>query len=111
MGLERKPTVVQCPCFCFFFFFNILKLQLIDSVLSMSAVQYSDPVIHICPYISFLTTSSVTVYPRRWDRVPCAGQQDLLAPAFSMSQFAAPKQYSSDDALSRVSAVLSRTHH
>ena len=48
------------------------KVQLIYNVVPISAVQQSDPVIHI--YILFLILSSVTVYPKRLTIVPCAVQ-------------------------------------
>ena len=38
--------------------------------------------------IPFLVFSSILVYPKRLDRVPCAGQQDLMAYPFSVSRFA-----------------------
>ena len=44
------------------------------------AVQQSDSVMHIYIRIPFLTLSSITVYPKRLDIVPCAViQQDLSA--------------------------------
>ena len=49
-------------------------IVLIYNVLSISAVQQSDPVIHI--YILFLILSSITFYHKRLDIVPCAIQQD-----------------------------------
>ena len=58
----------------------------VQYVVSISALQQSDSVIHIYPF-PFLLFSSILVYPKRLDRVPCAGQQDLTADPFSMSRF------------------------
>ena len=47
---------------------------LIYTVVSISAVQHSDPVIHLYIYIHilFLIFSSIMVYAKRLDIVPCA---------------------------------------
>ena len=57
---------------------------MIYNVLSIFAVQQSDPVIHIymyiytLTYVLFLILSSILFYHKRLDIVPCAVQQDLI---------------------------------
>ena len=65
----------QSFLFLLFFFFKkfLIKLQLIYNIVSISAVQQSDPVIHI--YILFLMLFSIMFYHKRLDIVPCAVQQ------------------------------------
>ena len=64
-------------------FFLTLKKN--DSIVDLRccvnfSVQQSDPVIHTD--ILFLMLSSIMVYPKRLDIVPCAIQQDLTAYLF-----------------------------
>ena len=61
-----------------FFKVFFMKLESTCSVASMVAVQHSDPDTRRHTFF-FLLLSSVWVSPRRLDRVPWAGQQDLLA--------------------------------
>ena len=60
-------------------------LQLIYNVLSISAVQQSDPIIHL--YTLFSTLSSITFHYKGLDRVSYAVQQDLIAYPLQMQQF------------------------
>lgn len=57
---------------------ELLKLELIYSVMPISAIQQCDPVIHICMYvyiyILFLMLSFIVLHPKRLDIVPCAVQ-------------------------------------
>ena len=72
-----------------FLFFKIFLLQLIYNVLSISAVQQSDPVIYIYIFFShylFLTLSSTMAHQKCLDIVPCAIQQDLIAHPFQMQR-------------------------
>ena len=55
---------------------------MIYSVVSISAVQHSDPVIYIYTYVLFLILSSIVVYPKRSDIVSPAVLQDLIAYPF-----------------------------
>ena len=77
---HQFTSTLNRPCF--------FKLQLIDhfcQFLLCCKVTQSYTNIHSS---FFLILSSILVYPRRLDRVPCAAQQDLMADPFSMSQFA-----------------------
>ena len=59
-----------------------IRVELIYSVVSISAVQHSDPVIYIYTYVLFLILSSIVVYPKRSDIVSPAVLQDLIAYPF-----------------------------
>ena len=74
------------PRWEFLFTFFFIKVQLIYNVMSISAAQQSDLVIHL--YILFLILSSILFYPKRLDRVPCAVQCDPIAYPFEMEEFA-----------------------
>ena len=66
-------------CICNFYFIKIiLKLWLIYTILPISAVQQSDPVIYIYTYC-FLLLSSIMFHHKRLDIVPYAIQLDLIA--------------------------------
>ena len=86
----------------FHLFYFLIKVQMIYSV-PISAVQQSDPVIHIYNryidtqmdrqtdrqtdrqidrYLLFLILSSIMFYPKRLDIVSCAIQEDLVAYPF-----------------------------
>ena len=54
---------------------------MIYSVVLISAVQQSGSVMHTYIY-SFLIFFSIMLYPRRWDIIPSAIQQDLVAHPF-----------------------------
>ena len=43
---------------------HLFLLQLIDHVLSISAVQQTDQVIHVYTHILFLIVSSILLYPK-----------------------------------------------
>ena len=58
----------------------LIEVELIYSVVLISAVQQSDSVIHV--YTSFFIFFSIMVYPRRLDIVSCAIQQDLVVYPF-----------------------------
>ena len=76
--------------FIFFVRFWFFLLQLIYNVLSISAIQQSDPVIYIYIYthILFLTLSSIMFHHKWLDIVLCAVQQDLIAYPLRMQLFA-----------------------
>ena len=74
----------------FTFCFKIFSFSIIIDVLSVYALQQSDPVVHtyIYTYIVFLTLSS-SMFHRKWlDIVPRAVQQDLIAYPLQMQWFA-----------------------
>ena len=73
-GLNRLSglgMVVEILCFFFKFF---IEVQLIYNVALISAVQQSDSVIHIYIYSCFKVFSSIMVYHRILNIVPCAIQ-------------------------------------
>ena len=79
--LSGLPGSAEALCFLPPFLFHILKLWLIYSVVSIFAVQQSDPSSYI--HILFLICSPVMVCPRRPAVVPCAVRQDLVAYSYS----------------------------
>ena len=56
-------------------------MQLIYSVVSVSAVQLSDPVIHIYIYLLFLVLSSIMFYPKRLKLLVLYNRISLLIPS------------------------------
>lgn len=64
------PSSVCCPPGKTFHGFFSITVELIYSAVPVSAVQHSDPVIHV--YILFLTSSISTVCPQRLNTLPWA---------------------------------------
>ena len=76
-------------CFPFFKIYFI-EVQLIYTVVLISAVQQSDSVIHM--YTFFFILFSIMVYHRILNIVPCAVQQDLVVyPSYIQFASANPK--------------------
>ena len=59
------------------FLFIFIEAWLIYNVVSISTVQHCDPDTYI-PLHLFRILSSLMVYPKRLDIVPCAGQKDPI---------------------------------
>ena len=76
---SHLPEALQCtgsvpllPCVIHIsFHFLKIKVELTYHVVPISAIQHSDPVVHVFTFF-FLLLSSIMFYPKRLDRVPCA---------------------------------------
>ena len=79
ISIQFKDII--CNLFCIlnyflFLMFFFIEVELIYNVVSISAVQQGDSVIH--RDILFFIFFSIMVYPRRLDIVPCAIDRTLL---------------------------------
>ena len=84
-SLAYKNTLINI------YFFFLVKVQLIYSVVLISAVQQSASVIHI--YILFIFFS-IMVYHQLLNIAPCATQQNLVIHPFYIYQFASSNSHS-----------------
>ena len=82
-GAPQKPRAEFNPPVLFLFLLKYSRLTMLCQLLLHSKVTLSYIHIHI-----FLILSSILVYPKRLDRVPCAVQHSLMADPFSVSGFA-----------------------
>ena len=83
-GLDSSTFTKQfSPALCLLF--NFIEVQLIYSVVLISAVQQDDSVIHT--YTFFFILFSIMAYPRIWNIVLCATQQNLVVFPFCVQLF------------------------
>ena len=85
-SLEEGVIILTLPLFFFLSYLSFLfkNLIIVDLQCSVnSAVQQSDPFIHIYTCL-FLILSSIMFHHKLLDIVPCAIHQDLIACPFQM---------------------------